>query len=313
MSGRALVIGESLVDMIGAEDPAGDIVYRPRSGGSPLNVAVGLARLGTDVTFATAIAADSFGRRLRSFLADERVDVISAPDERHGTCLAVATRFGENVEFEYFGDSATMLDIAAVSVDIVDASAVVHAGSTAFLGVPVLTTVVEAYGRPGPFRAADPNPRPFLIHDRHRYLERLEEAIALADLVKLSRDDTDYLYPDLRIEAVTDHLLALGAAIVIITGADRDTALATAAGLRWVSVPETDAVDPTGAGDSFSASILHDICTRGVPDDLDGWESLTWRADVAASLTCTVFGGAQAMPHAGQLTDRLRALGSTAD
>ena len=310
MPGRALVIGEALVDMIGAPEADGGIVYRPRSGGSPLNVAVGLARLGTDVTFATAIAGDSFGRRLHDFLAGEGVDVISMRVDNGGTCLAMVTRIGRHVDFEYFGDADAMLAINPIDRALVQAASVVHAGSTAFLGEPVRSSVATAYVQVGPFRTADPNPRPFLIEDRERYLLRLEEVVALADLVKLSQEDLDYLYAGISVEAVVDRWLRLGPTIVIITRAEEDTVVATADGLRSVAVPSTNAVDPTGAGDSFTASLLRDICADGVPDGLDGWERLTWRADVAASLTCASLGGAESMPTSDEFNARLEGLDS---
>ena len=55
---RALVIGEALIDIV--ERPDG--VTDEHVGGSPLNVAVGLSRLGRDVDFLTYIGDDERGR-----------------------------------------------------------------------------------------------------------------------------------------------------------------------------------------------------------------------------------------------------------
>ena len=86
----ALVIGEVLVDLIEGADDAGSILYRPRFGGSPLNVAVGVRRLGADVEFVGSFGADVFGRRMREFLLSEDVGVAGSMEAGMGTCLSVA-------------------------------------------------------------------------------------------------------------------------------------------------------------------------------------------------------------------------------
>jgi fructokinase len=108
-----LVVGESLVDLIeegGDRDPA----YRPRYGGSPLNVAVGAARLGSQVRFVTALGSDAFGRQLAAFLREEGVVVDDEKDDARRTCLALATRVEGHIEYEYFGDPLSMVDILEV-------------------------------------------------------------------------------------------------------------------------------------------------------------------------------------------------------
>ena len=304
--GRVLVIGESLIDLIGFEDADG-LAFRPRIGGSPLNVAVGVSRLGGEATFATAIAPDSFGVRIRALLDEEGVTTISAPAPDQGTCLAVVTKIGQNVEFEFFGDTAAMLDIGRVSDTEVGDAAVVHAGSTAFMDDPALATVVDAYGRADGFCTADPNPRPLLIPDRARYVERMEPAVAGADLVKLSSEDVAYCYPGLTLESAIERLIGLGPDVVVVTRAADDALVSTAAGQRSVPIGATSAIDPTGAGDTVSASLVADIAREGAPADLDGWAALVRRANEAAAITCSRLGGASAMPTRAELEARLDA------
>lgn len=165
-----LVIGESLVDLVETTDGDGEPIYRPRFGGSPLNVAVGAARLGVRVEFATALAGDSFGRKVRAFLEQEGVDLLAPDLADAGTCLAVGSRSGTGVEYEYFGDVDGWLRVQDLNADEVVGCAVVHAGSTALLADPVLRVVRDAFSVPGPIRTLDPNCRPTLIPDRDRYL-----------------------------------------------------------------------------------------------------------------------------------------------
>jgi fructokinase len=304
---HVVVIGEALVDLVESNCADGDQVYKPRYGGSPLNVAVGVARLGAPVVLSTALGNDSFGQRLRSFLVEEGVRVQSSPDSTIGTCLAVGTRRDGGIDYEYFGNPDSMLDVRSLDPLLVQNAAVVHAGSTALLDGPVMETVTEAFGVQGPYKTIDPNPRPRLISDRWAYRDRIQEFMASVDLVKLSREDADYLFPGMTTSEVAEAVLTLGPSVVLVTTAESDTAVATRDGFRMVKVAEIEVVDPTGAGDSFMASTLRDISQIGVPQTLDEWETLASRANVAASLTCSSLGGADSMPTSSELDARLRA------
>ena len=198
-----------------------------------------------------------------------------------------------------------MLDIGPVEADVVRSAALVHAGSTAFMGEPASSTVRDAFERADGFRTADPNPRPLVIRDRARYLERMEPLVAMADLVKLSSEDVAYLYPGTDLDDAVERLLALGPDVVLVTQAADASLLATHEGRRTVAIGETNAIDPTGAGDTVSASLIADIVRDGPPDSFDGWASLARRANEAAAITCSRLGGADAMPTHAELEARL--------
>ena len=70
------VIGEALIDLVPAGEPGG---YRARPGGSPLNVAIGLARLGHRTALMARLADNAFGRLLREHAASEGIDLTCAP------------------------------------------------------------------------------------------------------------------------------------------------------------------------------------------------------------------------------------------
>jgi fructokinase len=65
---RGLVIGESLIDIVDSDEHVG---------GSPLNVAVGLGRLGREVDFLTSIADDPYGRRIVEYVEAAGVQLVS--------------------------------------------------------------------------------------------------------------------------------------------------------------------------------------------------------------------------------------------
>lgn len=83
MTDTALVVGEALIDIVQHEGQALGV----HVGGSPLNVAVGLALLGRRVRFLTWIGDDRRGRRIADYLHDSGVDLaegsVGATPNRH--------------------------------------------------------------------------------------------------------------------------------------------------------------------------------------------------------------------------------------
>jgi fructokinase len=65
-------------------------------------------------------------------------------------------------------------------------------------------------------------------------------------------------------------------------------------------------IDTTGGGDSTMAAILHQLHTRGEPDNHTGWVHLVTQALVVAAIVCSRRGGAIAMPTG----DEARAAGA---
>lgn len=298
--GFGLIIGEAFIDLIAQRDERG-LVYLPKFGGSPLNVAVGLRRLGTPVKLAATLAPGGFGDALREFCASEDVDIssLSSPVER--AFVSVATPRDGHVSYEYYGDLSGITDIEAIDPAYVRAAVVVHASSTALNADPARATVRRAYEAAPGFKSLDPNPRPSLISDRAWYLEGLTSLYSLVDLVKVSDEDMRFLFPDIQPE---DAALAIHQAhetTVIVTRADAPTLLASDGQLTTVTVPPTNVIDTTGAGDSFTASLLADVAQYGVPSGITNWHHYMRRANDAAAAACQGSGGAESMPTVASL------------
>lgn len=295
-----LVIGEAFIDLIAQRDERG-LVYLPKFGGSPLNVAVGLRRLGTPVKLAATLAPGGFGDALREFCANEDVDIatLSSPVER--AFVSVATPHDGHVAYEYYGDLSGITDIEAVDPSYVRAAVVVHASSTALNADPARETVRRAYEIAPGFKSLDPNPRPSLISDRDWYLDGLASLYPLVDLVKVSDEDLRFLCSGVQTEEAALAIHRAHGTNVIVTGADAPTLLASEGQLTTVVVPPTIVVDATGAGDSFTASLLADVAQFGVPDGIVTWHEYMRRANAAAAATCQGAGGAESMPTVASL------------
>ena len=246
----ALVIGEALVDLIRRPGQPDDA----RVGGSPLNVAVGMARLGLPSTLLTRIGTDRHGQAIQQHLEANDVALVAGSITQRSTCTALA-RIEEDGSASYEFDIAGELPALA---DRAPAPSVVHTGSIgAFLG-PGAGVVDRALER---LRAVatisyDPNVRPQVMGDRGVARQRIEALVAASDIVKVSSDDLAWLHPDEDPLEVADRWLHLGPALVVVTlGADGAYAVRRAACVMIPAAP-TDLVDTIGAGDSFMAGLL---------------------------------------------------------
>ena len=191
----AVVIGEALVDLL--ETRVGDeIVYRPAIGGAPLNVAVGVVRLGGHAEFVASVGSDVFGDRIKEFLRGVGVGVggvVTAPAQ---TTLAVTSFDGSKPDFHFYGQppSNGLFTRDDVDESLVSGSGALYCGSIALLGEQVRDAARRAWAVPGPVRAFDPNVRASLLADPDGVRAFVEEFSATADIVKLSDDDAALLY-----------------------------------------------------------------------------------------------------------------------
>jgi fructokinase len=189
---RVASAGEAVVDLIPEMD--GDqIVLRVSAGDSPFNVAIGLARLGLDASYAGRLSTDVFGRLLELRLADEGVDVSLIMRGVERTALAIVGRAGDEAIYDFrWSDTADQsYDPARLPMEAFEGLDALHLGSAALgidpVGARLLTLMEHLHGRV--FLSFDPNIRRDVVDDWHEYLSRLRRAFELADLVKISTVD----------------------------------------------------------------------------------------------------------------------------
>jgi len=295
-SPEIVVAGEALIDLF-LDDPR-----RPTAlpGGSPANTAIALARLGTPVAFACRFGADRFGELLRDNLAANDVDLRYAVNAPEPTSLAVVTRGadgGPTYGFHVSGTADWAWRPAELPHDLPQNVLAVHAGSLALALQPGATVLAEWFAaqRADRVTSLDPNVRPALVGPRESYAPRLTALWAAADIVKVSVEDLDWVFPDEDAITVAQRLQQdLGTALVVVTlGGDGAVALHNGRTYRRPAAP-VSVVDTVGAGDTFSAGLLHWLAEhgslrRGALDALTEHEielALEFAA-TAAGLACT--------------------------
>ncbi|MFD5109817.1 carbohydrate kinase family protein [Streptomyces cinereoruber] len=253
-----LVIGECVADVVRA--PAGSgAADRVHPGGSPANVAYGLARLGRDVTLLTQLADDPHGHLIGAHLRDAgvRVEVGGLPER---TPSAVVGLDAEG-RAAYAFDIAWTLEAGALPSE---APGHVHIGSIAAVTDPGAAAVLAGAER---FHdratvSYDPNVRPELMGEHGPAVARVEGCVALADLVKASDEDLAWLYPGEAPEAVAARWLDLGPAVVLVTRGAAGSFAVTRHHTVAAGAPPVDVVDTVGAGDSFMSAVLDATAAR---------------------------------------------------
>ena len=268
-----VVVGEALIDLSAPADD-GSCIARP--GGSPMNVAVGLARLGQATAFAGRLSGDPFGAVLRRFLERSEVSLRHAASATERSTIALVQLAGGHASYQFALGADFHWSEAELAFLPASARAV-HFGSLASWLPPGDAVVAAAIGRvrqayPGVLISYDPNVRPALQPDAAVARQQVEASVRLASVIKASTDDLRWLYPGEPAGAVALRWLSLGARLVVVTaGADGATGWA-AGGQRPVTRPPlaVDVIDTVGAGDAFTSGLLDALARRDLtaPDAL---------------------------------------------
>ncbi|WP_138731894.1 carbohydrate kinase family protein [Modestobacter excelsi] len=247
-----VVIGEALVDLVGQRGSR-TLVAHP--GGSPANVALGLARLGDQVALMTRLGRDAFGEMVAAHLTASGVRVDGGRDDGAKTSLAVASLAAGVAAYD-FRIEWDIGDLAPLPVE----TRCVHTGSLATVlapGAGQVTDLLERERERGRVTISyDPNVRPALLGSPEEARPGIEHLVALSDVVKVSDEDLHWLYPDRPDEDVARDWLALGAPLVVVTRGGAGVFAVTAHLELTRPATRIDLVDTVGAGDSFSAGLL---------------------------------------------------------
>ena len=290
-----LISGEALIDLI--PDPEADDRYDAVLGGSPFNVAIGLARLGAPTTFVSRISSDPNGEKLAAALARAGVGLSLVARDVRPTTLAFVMRGTAQTGSRYsFYIDATSFDGEWPFPETWPAGARhLHVGSFAAVGARHAESVVAALklARDHATTSFDPNIRPLVTPDRDSVRAMAERQVALASLIKASEEDLEWLYPGRSIEDTLGDWASRGPMFCIATLGGSGAVAFLGAERLTVTAPSVDVVDTVGAGDSFMSALLSAMDRDGAlgardkpptRERLQGWLDF---AAKASAITCT--------------------------
>jgi fructokinase len=262
-----MTCGDALIDFVPIRNADGREAVMPAVGGSCLNVAIGMARLGAPTGFVGGISTDLFGRMIADHAAASNVELGLATRSDHQTTLAfVRIVAGESHYAFYDAETATRrwtYRRGSIPFDTVEA---VHIGSTTLVNDrgAAETKALIADARASSTISFDPNCRPNLVKDKPAYLARMVEFAGAADLIKMSDVDFAYLHGEEPYEQRASAMLGQGTSLVVITrGNNGAIAWHGQAGRIEITAPKVDVADTIGAGDSFQAALLFALHKQG--------------------------------------------------
>lgn len=303
MSARVWCLGDAVVDLL--PDAEGKLLQCP--GGAPANVAVGVARLAGNSGFIGRVGDDPFGHFMRRTLAAEKVETayLSAdPQQRTSTVVVALDDEGER-SFTFMVRPSADQFIESGDLPAFQPGEWLHCCSIALACEPSRSTTLEAMRRvrdAGGFVSFDPNIRTDLWPDAMHLQQCLADALALADVVKLSGEELAFISGSAAIESRMPQLAArFGLKLLLVTqGKAGVFACYQGEVTHYPALPVTS-IDTTGAGDAFVAGLLWGLAQHGLPQNPPQLAARLSAAQACGALATTAKGAMTALPCLPQL------------
>ena len=290
-----LCLGEMLIDFAPV-----DGLYQPNPGGAPANVACAAAKLGLDAAFVGQVGPDGFGALCRQALADAGCRTEYLYTGTQPTTLAFITLSPDGDRSFAFYRTGT----ADVSLDQVpeEPCRVYHFGSVSLTAEPSRSTTLrgarEAKAR-GALISYDPNLRPALWPDLETARREMTAALPLADYVKLAEEEVEFLFDTPEAEAIPAAMAQYGLTLVVVTRAERGCTAYFNGQTFDSPALDVQAIDTTGAGDSFWAGLLSQILRNGL--SAETLPAALRYANTVGGLVTTRRGAIPALPTAEEV------------
>ncbi|WP_237068019.1 carbohydrate kinase family protein [Microbulbifer guangxiensis] len=304
---KVVCFGEALVDLlsdrISGNDGAGEMEqFRKFPGGAPANAAVAVAKLGGEAYFAGMLGDDLFGRFLLEELKAQGVktDYVRFTDVAK-TALAFVSldEYGER-SFEFYRPPAADLCFrpAHFHEQTFAGQGILHLCSNSLTDSEIAETTMHAAELAqarGWLVSVDVNLRHNLWLAGAADSARVLELVQRADIVKMSREERDYLAAS---ENFNDELLAQRPQLLLITDGPQPLHWITSTGQGQIQPPMTRAVDTTAAGDGFIGGLIYQLARQQVtPANLGEWLNAETLIE-ALSFACACGAHAASLPGA---------------
>lgn len=304
MTADILGIGEPLIEMVRLPDPIdGRPAYVQGFGGDTSTAIIAAARQGARAGYISAVGDDMFGEAMRALWTREGVDhshVLTKPGDPTGVCFIDPDPAGRRFTYARRGSAASLCTPGDLPEAAIAAAKVLHlSGITLAISETMRQTALAAVDiarANGTLVSLDLNVRPRLWPlDMAR--EVLGQVAAKSDIVFPSDDEADMLLGISDPEAIAEHYLSRGAAIVAVKCGAQGSLVATGDAQHELSAAPSVPVDSAGAGDSYAGAFLAYWLETG-----DVLMSATRAARVAAG-TVSGLGAVEPIPHRKTILD----------
>jgi fructokinase len=310
-----VAFGELLIDFTPAGREDGRPLFMQNPGGAPANVTVAMSNFGISSAFIGMVGDDQFGRFLKGVLEEKGVDTSGLVLSRdYNTTLAFVHLFENgDRDFTFYRKPGAdiMFEPSMLSEELIAKARVFHTGSLSMSHEPSRSAnlrAIEIAREAGVVISCDPNYRAPLWSGQAEAKTYMEKVMEHADIIKISDNEVEFLYGDIKLEDAARMLVDKGASMVFVTMGSRGAIYACANGLGIAQGYDVKAVDTTGAGDCFMGGVVSQFLGSGKTlgeltlDDVAGFARF---ANAAASLCVESRGGIPSMPYPDQVYRRL--------
>ncbi|MGH1367652.1 MAG: carbohydrate kinase family protein [Maritimibacter sp.] len=256
-----LCCGEALIDMLPRVSQAGEPAFAPLAGGAVFNTSIALGRLGVASGFLSGISTDLFGAQLVDALAASNVDASLCIRSDRPTTLAFVTLTDGHAKYAFYDENTAGRMITAADMpklpDTVDA---LFFGGISLVADPAADAYAALMLREAATRVTmiDPNIRPDFITDEPAFRARLMSMLGVADIVKISDEDLEWIGVSI------EDLLEMGVKLVCLTEGAKGVTGYFGAGQLSAPSKRVEVVDTVGAGDTFNAGLLAGLARDGL-------------------------------------------------
>lgn len=312
-----VALGELLIDFTEAGvSKAGMKLFEQNPGGAPANLLTVASHMGYRTAFIGKVGADMHGAFLRKTLRSEGIDTAALVEDADCFTTLAFVEIAENGErkFSFARKPGADTQIRKEELDqrLLSDCKIFHFGSLSLTDEPAKGATLEAVSiakKAGALISYDPNYRPSLWKNEKTAIEAMKAVIPFSDMMKVSDEESLLLTGKSSYEDAADKLLSMGLKLVAITLGGDGVLVATADRKEMIEAFRTEAVDTTGAGDSFWGGFLSRFLSLNKGIDALEWEEIRTCAvmgNVVAGLCVQKRGGIPSIPGPEEVEEFMR-------
>lgn len=267
-----LCCGEALIDMIPYELEDKQKTYIPKVGGSIYNTAIALGRMGAKPFFLGAISSDVFGEMILKELKESKVNTSLCLNSAFNTTFAFANIKNGTTTYTFIDENSAnkninLKDIVTLPKNI----STLYIGGISLMSEPNGSEIENFINKESKDKVVffDPNIRPNLIKNKSLYMKRFENILLQSDIIKVSDEDLQWLYPDEDEDDICNMWLKKGLSIVVLTKGSIGALLKSKHHEVFSKGKKVDVVDTIGAGDIFNAAFIFSLSKNNTLDKQD--------------------------------------------
>lgn len=307
--GKIFTIGEALIDFIPEQKGTAlknVLSFQKAPGGAPANVAAAVSKLGGKSAFIGKLGEDAFGDFLVETLKSVGVetDCIFRTNKANTALAFVSLKEDGDRDFSFYRNPSAdmLLEEKEINKDWFDKRDILHFCSVSLVDAPVRRAhiaAIEAVKEKGGIISFDPNIRLPLWEDHEEYKRIIREFLNYADVLKVSEDELEFITDIKEEEKAIKWLLPFDVKVLIITRGSKGVSVYFNNNEVNVEGYKVEAVDTTGAGDSFIGAFLYKLSSRDIDINninISEMKEILKFSNAVAALTTINKGAISALP-----------------